>query len=815
MKSILYLLIMQALFASQIFAQSNISSLLADLSKAKTTSEKINLMEKLGLSYQQQNAHKKAIEYFEQAYQLQLQNNEQNKAKISILEATGVSYLALQNYPQAIKVYDNILKLQKKEDRKKDEVITLHKLAEICEASNKDKEALAYTLECLQINQALGDQMAVADTHNNLGFLYRQLGDTRKSVDHFMEALAIYGKMSRERPQQQLTMYTNLGVTYSYLNKFDEAGEYFQKAAKLAEKQNNLYESANLSNYLAANYFVSGKSKQAINQAEKALQIASTLSNGDNIAEVSYNILAQIYQKEKDFGQYQKYNKLYQETKERIRQRENNQKQKVLEEQINVEKKENELKQDIAEKEKSELAFKQISLEKQKAEQELQIARQESEINRAKVLNQELDRKRVEQALLITKQQAEAEKQRQENELLQRDKELQALKIKEQEAEKKIKEQQLKESQAKEKIAQEQRAAAQKEARANEIINQLLMIIIALAIIGLIYSVYTYIRIRKQKDAIEKQAKEIEAKSKEIEQKSLEIQEQANQIATQNEELRQNQEEIMAQRDAIEQKNAMLNEQNEKISSSINAAMTIQQAVLPHQDKLEKLLPEHFLIFRPRDVVSGDFYWVEELDGKVIVATVDCTGHGVPGAFMSIIGSTMLTKIVKLYQTSSPSEILQRLDEEIRSTLQQDKTDNQYGMDLSVCVIENIGEKQFKITYAGAKRPLYYMEQGNNQVFSLKGDRRSIGGIQNENISFTNQEIVLRKGSALFLGSDGFVDQNNAERVKLGESKFKYLLSQNYEKPMPIIKQELEDFLDMYQRGTVQRDDILMMGIRL
>jgi len=817
MKYALYLFVLQCIFASQILAQNNvsISSLLADLSKAKTNSEKINLMEKLGMTYQRQNAHKKAIEYFEQAYQLQVQNNEKTNAKISILEATGTSYLALQNYPQAIKIYDNILKLQKKEDRKKDEVVTLHKLAEICEASNQDKEALAYTLECLEINKALGDEMAVADTHNNLGFLYRQLGDTRRSLDHFMEALAIYGKLSRERPQQQLTMYTNLGVTYSYLNKFEDAGEYFQKALKLAEKQNNRYEVANLSNYLAANYFVSGKSKQAINYAEKALQIASTLPNGDNIAEVSYNILAQIYQKEKDFGQYQKYNKLYQETKERIRQRENSQKQKVLEEQISVEKKENELKQDIAEKEKQELAFKQIALEKQKAEQELQIARQESEINKTKILNQELERKRVEQALLITKQQAEAERQKQENELLQRDKELQALKIKEQEAEKKIKEQQLKESREKEKIAQQQREAAEKEAKANELINQLLMIIIALAIIGLIYSIYTYVRIRRQKNAIEKQAKEIEAKSKEIEKQAQEIQEQANQITTQNEELRQNQEEIMAQRDAIEQKNVILNEQNEKITSSINAAMTIQQAVLPHKDKLEKLLGEHFLIFRPRDVVSGDFYWVEELDGKVIIAAVDCTGHGVPGALMSIIGSTMLTKVVKLYHTSAPNEILQRLDEEIRSTLQQDKTDNQYGMDLSVCVIEKLDNQQYKITYAGAKRPLYYLEAGNNQVFSIKGSRRSIGGTQNENVEFENQELILKKGSALIIGSDGFVDQNNAERVKLGESKFKYLLSQNYDKSMQQLQKELEDFLDTYQRGTVQRDDILLMGVRL
>jgi serine phosphatase RsbU (regulator of sigma subunit) len=292
--------------------------------------------------------------------------------------------------------------------------------------------------------------------------------------------------------------------------------------------------------------------------------------------------------------------------------------------------------------------------------------------------------------------------------------------------------------------------------------------------------------------------------------------EQSNQIAAQNEELRQNQEEIMAQRDAIEQKNSTLNEQNEKINSSINAAMTIQQSVLPHTDKMSKLLQDYFLIFRPRDVVSGDFYWAEQThDGKVVVAAVDCTGHGVPGAFMSIIGSNMLTKVVQLYRATTPAEILMRLDEEIRSVLQQDKTDNQYGMDLSVCVLEKIDEDNTKVLYSGAKRPLYYIESGDNQVFILKGDRRSIGGNQNENVLFTNQEVYLKKGSLIYLGSDGFTDQNNAERVKLGESKFKYLISQNYQVSMQEQKTVLEGFLDSYQRGTVQRDDILLIGIKV
>jgi|JI8StandDraft_2_1071088.scaffolds.fasta_scaffold01641_6 serine phosphatase RsbU (regulator of sigma subunit)/tetratricopeptide (TPR) repeat protein len=805
---IIYGIILGTMLITCTYGQ-NINTLITDLSKAKTSSEKINIMEKLGIAYQKQNAHKKAIEYFDQAYQLQIQNKEKNNNKIAILDAMGNSQIALKEYPKAIRTYDNILKLQKQENKKQDEVITLHKLAEICETNNQNKEALTYTLECLQINKDLGDLMAVADTHNNLGFLYRQLGDSKKSVDHFMEALATYGRLSRERPNEQLAIFKNLGATYSHMNKFDDAQEYYQKALKIAEKQGNQKEIADLSNFLSANNYVSGKNRQAITQAEKALKVAEKVPNGEPLMQTSYNILAQIYQKEKDFTMAQKYNKLYQDIKEKIKQKEVALQQKVLEEQINVEKKENELKQDIAKQDKTESEIRQAVLEKQKIEKELALARQEAETNKMRVLNQESERKRAEQAMVITNQQNEADKQRQANEILLRDAELKELKIKDQETAKKIQDQQLKVEKENAKREKEKSDVLQKKAEADAKIQMLSFAFAGLAAMAVGYMFFSLSRMRKQKQSIEKQSAEIKTKSGEL-------LEQSNQIAAQNEELRQNQEEIMAQRDAIEQKNSILNEQNEKISNSINAAMTIQQSVLPHSDKMAQLLNDYFLIFRPRDVVSGDFYWAEQThDGKTVVAAVDCTGHGVPGAFMSIIGSNMLSKVVQLYKATTPADILLKLDDEIRNVLQQEKTDNQYGMDLSVCVLEKTDDEFVKILYAGAKRPLYYIESGDNQVFTLKGDRRSIGGIQNENIQFTNQEVYLKKGSLLYLGSDGFTDQNNAERVKLGESKFKYLISQNYQMPMAEQKMELEKFLDSYQRGTVQRDDILLMGIKV
>jgi serine phosphatase RsbU (regulator of sigma subunit) len=288
-------------------------------------------------------------------------------------------------------------------------------------------------------------------------------------------------------------------------------------------------------------------------------------------------------------------------------------------------------------------------------------------------------------------------------------------------------------------------------------------------------------------------------------------------IEQKNEELSHNQEEIKAQRDFIEQKNRELENHNLQIKNSIQAALTIQKAILPHSQKMKDLLGEHFLIFRPRDVVSGDFYWVHQsADNQVVVVVADCTGHGVPGAFMTLIGSILINNLVKTDSHTSPAQILTNLHVEIRKLLKQKHTENNSGMDALVISLEkNLPNQTAKISYAGAKNRLYYAKVGTNQIQVLQETRKSIGGEQNEKITFNDQELVLPLGSCIYLGSDGYIDQNNFNRKRLGETRFKELLLMIQDLPINQQKEYLENALNTQMLDTMQRDDILLLGIRL
>ncbi|MCK4766428.1 MAG: response regulator [Candidatus Aminicenantes bacterium] len=268
-----------------------------------------------------------------------------------------------------------------------------------------------------------------------------------------------------------------------------------------------------------------------------------------------------------------------------------------------------------------------------------------------------------------------------------------------------------------------------------------------------------------------------------------------------------------------------LKEKNEQITASIYYAERIQGAILPLHERIDSALAENFIIFKPKDIVSGDFYWFEQFTGKIVIAVVDCTGHGVPGAFMSMIGSTLLNKIVIEQKVLDPAQILERLDIEVRKVLKQDQTNSEVneGMDVCLCLIE---KEKSRLTFAGAMRPLYIMrEQTSNgqsgveedsKLIEIKGDMWSIGGKQRKKESkFTNKEIAFSPGDMIYLTSDGYMHQNNSENKKIGSSGFKNILEDiaglEIDKQKGIILKKLAE----HQGEENQRDDILLIGVRL
>lgn len=298
-----------------------------------------------------------------------------------------------------------------------------------------------------------------------------------------------------------------------------------------------------------------------------------------------------------------------------------------------------------------------------------------------------------------------------------------------------------------------------------------------------------------------------------VDERTREILLQQKNIVLKNEELMLQKEEIESQRDELDHR-------NKQTKASIEYAQTIQQAILPTFDLLSSYF-HCFVLFRPKDVVSGDFYWFTQVtnpDGtqKQFIAVVDCTGHGVPGAFMSMIGNRMLSEIVNERRIYNPATILTTLSDMLNKVLKQNANDSFDGMDVSLCSIEQITKERYLVTFAGANRPLAYHRQGAASISVIRGNRKSIGGIlPNIDASFENHLVDLVAGDTLFLFTDGFSDQNNKFGKKFTTPKLYSLLMAYINEPMSSIGVALESALDAHRGSVSQRDDITVVGLRL
>ncbi|OQY04308.1 MAG: hypothetical protein B6I20_03300 [Bacteroidetes bacterium 4572_117] len=286
--------------------------------------------------------------------------------------------------------------------------------------------------------------------------------------------------------------------------------------------------------------------------------------------------------------------------------------------------------------------------------------------------------------------------------------------------------------------------------------------------------------------------------------------------------IRQQSETLLRQKEELIIKNNFIEQQNNNITASISYAKTIQNAILPTYAELSKFF-DVFVIYKPKDIVSGDFYWYSHLPAKnnltekFFYAAVDCTGHGVPGAFMSMIGNRLLNEIVNERKITKPSQILTQLDLGIKSVLRQKETDNNDGMDVSLCSIENKANNSFEINFSGAKRPLFCYIKSEKILRRLKGTRKTAGGMHaryNKEI-FTDKKIVLHKGDIIYLSTDGLIDQSSPQRVRYGSPRIIRLLQEIGDQPLIDQSKAIENSLHIHQENEQQRDDVTFMGIQI
>lgn len=299
------------------------------------------------------------------------------------------------------------------------------------------------------------------------------------------------------------------------------------------------------------------------------------------------------------------------------------------------------------------------------------------------------------------------------------------------------------------------------------------------------------------------------------------VKERTSEIVEKNEELQQRQEEILAQRDEIEKQRDTAREQRDEITlqkkeitDSILYASRIQNAILPPREYISESFKNHFVLFRPRDIVSGDYYWMYRKGNISIFAAVDCTGHGVPGAFMSMLGSAFLDEIVTRQEIiPSPDEILNRLRHQVIKSLHQTGGENETkdGMDIALVLLDTDTNQ---LRYSGAFNSLYLIR--NNELIEYKADRMPIGVSFNQDKSFTEHKIDLIKDDCFYIFSDGYIDQFGGQDGKKFKSRnFKNLLLSVYQKPMEEQKIILDNQLDEWRGKIEQIDDVLVAGFRI
>jgi tetratricopeptide (TPR) repeat protein len=748
---------------SSIYMTNQPDSCIKIAQKALQMSEKINFdkgkakaWHNMGIGSYSKGKYAEAIFYYQSAFET-FDKMQDKKGMAGSWNNMGLVYQDQGNYPLALEYYQKSLRIKEQLGDKRDIATSLSNMGLVYKEQGNYSLALEFQQKGLKLKEEIGGKQGIANSLNNIGAIYDMQGRYDLALEYYQKSLKIKEELGNKRGIE--TSLSNIGSVYFNQGNYSLASEYYQKSLKIAEdigdKNGQTYPLTGLAQ-------IAQKQKdydKSIMYAQKSLQIAQEIKANAEIKEASKALFG-TYKLKGNYDKALEYHELFKKMQDTIF---NVEKSKVianLEAVVEIERKAKEI--EIFRKD---VKLQQIEKEREKSRR-LAIEKQ-AEAERLSALAENEKNKRKQDSLR----------------LLARETQLESDKLKANELKLKA------ESQTRKVELQARELQLQKEKEAKEF-QQYINYLVVMGLLSVAIFAYFIHRSRQK----EKKAKE--------------------EVALQKEEIQQINEELQVTLTTVNQQKNVIEHKNKSIEDSIVYAQRIQKAILPLTERLTQHLPEYFILFQPRDVVSGDFYYFEEKQDKLILAVIDCTGHGVPGAFMTMIASEILNEIIQNKAIVEVNIILNELHKRVRIALKQKETQNRDGMDLVLLMID----KQVKeVHFAGAKNPLIYIQ--DNVLYQIKGDKMPIGGEQKEiERIFTKHIINIDKPTMFYMFTDGYQDQfGGQERKKFMISQMKEIFLEIHTKEMPTQKQILAQHINRWIEDGKEKqiDDILVMGVRL
>ncbi|TAE00401.1 MAG: hypothetical protein EAZ97_05955 [Bacteroidetes bacterium] len=727
--------------------------------------------------------------------------------KIEAIRNIGIYFDVEGDFPQALKYFQEAMPLAQKIDYKKGIGRLYNNIALIYEMEGKYDLVLENHFKSLKIKEEIGDKEGIAASLNNIASIYNSQANYAQALTHYFKSLGICQEIGDKKGIA--TALNNIAIIYKIQGNYPEALEYYFKSLKIDEQIENKQGIAATLIGIAIVYYDQDKYTESLENQFKSLKINEEIGNKQGIA-ANWTDIANVY---KEQGEYKiALENLFKSLK--IKEEMGNKQGINISLNHIADIYELQEKHDLAldyysqsltislnlgdqsliSSNKNGLARVYFSLKNYAkalsyAQEGLHLARKIGEKETIKNISHTLSK-----IYAATDKYKEAFFYYQEfktlsDSLYNQNTDEKIIKLQaEYKYDKKLAAMQIEQT--------KKDLETEKELQKNTFIrNGFIVGFLAMSIIVFII----FRNLQKQK------------KAKEL------LQDRNNEILQKNDEIIETNEELKQANDKIHEAFKIVHEKNEEITASINYALRIQNAILPTSTQIQQYFPESFVLYKPKDIVSGDFYWFTEKGNHKIIAVVDCTGHGVSGAFMTIIGNNILNQIVNDYEVYSPEKILNLMPLLLKKHLSNSNGIVKDGMDISIISISETPNGILKLEYAGAMNPLYYVQ---NQVFKeIKADKMPIGEMNHkENFEYQKHEILLENPITFYLCSDGFQDQfGGVKNKKFMVSSLKKLLFEISEKPMEEQGEILENTLNHWisEGKETQVDDVVILGIRI